>query len=81
MIYDYDKIRSENPSVFYSCCDYDLVEHPLYGDEVDVVAVSHALRVAWDTGFCDPFDDAGDMVHIFEQYLEIAKSLKIGEQV
>ena len=72
MIYNYDKIMGENPSVFYSCCNYDLVEHPIYGDEADVVAVSHDLRVAWDTGFCDPLDDAGDMLHIYEQYVEIA---------
>lgn len=73
MLYDYDKIMNENPSVLYSSFDYDLVEHPIYGDEAPVVAISHALRVAWDTGFYDPLDDAGDMIHIFDQYIEIAK--------
>lgn len=68
MMYNYDKIMAEDPCVFYSCCNYDLVEHPEHGDEVPVVAVSHLLRKAWCTTFYDPLDDDGDMFEIDEQF-------------
>jgi len=72
MIYNYDKIMVENPCVLYSCCNYDLVEHPTYGDEAPVVAVSHKLRKAWCTTFYDPFEDEGDMHDIYRQFETLA---------
>jgi hypothetical protein len=72
MIYDYDKIMAEKPCVFYSCCNYDLVEHPEYGDEAPAVAVSHTLRKAWCTTYYDPLDDEGDMHDIYEQFKTLA---------
>lgn len=68
---DYEQLIAAKPSVLWSCCSYDLVEHPSFGDEYPVIAVCHALKAAWNTTYYDPLDDAGDMADIEWQYQQL----------
>ena len=68
---NYDKLMADQPVVFWSCCNYDLVEHPHVGDEYPVIAVCHALKAAWNTTYYDPLGDEGDMADIEWQYQQL----------
>lgn len=58
---NYSKLIENNPTVYTTLINsegqtIDLVEHPLKGDEAQVIAVCHELQLASYTGFYDTED-------------------------
>lgn len=52
----------------------DLVENPYYGDEAPVIAIDHNLKIAFNTGFYDPWNE-GDQADIYKTYWAILETL------
>jgi hypothetical protein len=63
----YEKIMSENPYVLHECKEFNLVEHPIYGDEHSMIGVDHKNKIAWATGFYD-LDGGSDIQYIYEMW-------------
>ena len=58
---NYKKLMDHNPTVYDTITnskgqEIDLVEHPIHGDESDVIAICHDLELADHTGFFETDD-------------------------
>ena len=77
-VYDYDQLVSEKPylhdKIYGVGFTLDLVEHPYYGDEAQVIAIDHNLKLAFNTEFYDPWNDT-DKEYIYENYMDILQTL------
>lgn len=76
-VMSYDDIVAANPYVFtvdpeLGFGDLELVEHPVYGEDYPVIAVDHKNKIAFNTGFYDPWL-GGDHVYVIEMHEEIKR--------
>jgi len=58
---NYEKLMAQKPTVYTTLVNslqqvIDLVEHPTMGDEAQVIAVCHDLRLASYSSFYDTYD-------------------------
>lgn len=67
---NYEKLMSENPYVLHEYEEFDLVEHPIYGDEHSMIGMDHKNKIAWNTGFYD-LDGGSDIQYIYEAWNEL----------
>ena len=71
-MYNYDKLMSANPERLGTVYgEVALYEHPTYGEDVPVIAVSHKHKLAWCSTFYDPWNDQGDCEIILEDFQEL----------
>jgi hypothetical protein len=69
---DYDKFMAKDPTRLGMVFGVvELYEHPRYGDEHPLIGVNHISRIAFDTGYYDPWDDIGDCESILEDFQQI----------
>lgn len=71
--YNYDKLIALEPTVYTRMTnsigqEFDLVEHPTYGDEAEIICICHKLKLAANSTFFDTDDmiaDHGEYEPIF----------------
>lgn len=80
---NYEKLIKHKPTVYDTLVNskgqtIELVEHPINGDESDVIAICHNLKAADYTGFFDTEDMMADHQE-YEPWFDELGKLHIGK--